>query len=39
MLVLGVGANTAQAAAWQRIAETLVGAAVGVLSNLLFRRS
>jgi len=36
MLVLGVGANTAEAAAWQRIAETLVGAAVGVLSNLLF---
>jgi hypothetical protein len=36
MLVLGVGANTAQSAAWQRIAETLVGAAVGVLSNLLF---
>jgi hypothetical protein len=31
-----VGTNTAESAAWQRIAETLVGAAVGVLSNLLF---
>ncbi len=36
MLVLGVGARTAETAAWQRIAETLVGAGVGVLSNLLF---
>ncbi len=37
MLVLGVGTASAQtAAAWQRIAETLVGASVGVLSNLLF---
>ncbi|MEJ7628327.1 MAG: aromatic acid exporter family protein [Nocardioidaceae bacterium] len=36
MLVLGVGARTTEAAAWQRIAETLVGAGVGVLSNLLF---
>jgi hypothetical protein len=36
MLVLGVGARTADSAAWQRIAETLVGAGVGVLSNLLF---
>jgi Aromatic acid exporter family member 1 len=36
MLVLGVGARTAETAAWQRIAETLVGAGVGVLSNLAF---
>lgn len=36
MLVLGVGSLGAEAAAWQRIAETLVGAAVGVLGNLLF---
>ncbi len=36
MLVLGVGSRTAETAAWQRIAETLVGAGVGVLSNLLF---
>jgi uncharacterized membrane protein YccC len=36
MLVLGVGAGSAGAAAWQRAAETLVGAIVGVLSNLLF---
>jgi hypothetical protein len=36
MLVLGVGSRTADSAAWQRIAETLVGAVVGVLSNLLF---
>ena len=36
MLVLGVGARTADTAAWQRIAETLLGASVGVLSNLLF---
>jgi hypothetical protein len=36
MLVLGVGALGASAAAWQRIAETLVGAAVGVAGNLLF---
>lgn len=35
MLVLGVGAYGTQAAAWQRIAETLVGAAVGVASTLL----
>jgi hypothetical protein len=34
MLVLGVGAASARAAAGQRIAETLVGAAVGVLSSL-----
>ena len=36
MLVLGVGSFGAEAAAWQRIAETLVGAAVGILANLLF---
>jgi hypothetical protein len=36
MLVLRVGSTTAESAAWQRIAETLVGAGVGVLSNLLF---
>ena len=36
MLVLGVGTISAEAAAWQRIAETLVGAAVGILANLLF---
>ena len=36
MLVLGVGAFGAQAAAWQRIAETLVGAAVGIIATLVF---
>ncbi len=36
MLVLGVGAIGAQAAASQRIAETLVGAAVGIIATLLF---
>ena len=36
MLVLGVGSLAAEAAAGQRIAETLVGAAVGVAANLLF---
>jgi hypothetical protein len=36
MLVLGVGSLGAPAAAWQRITETLVGAAVGVLTNLVF---
>lgn len=36
MLVLAVGAIGAEAAAWQRIAETLVGAAVGILATLLF---
>lgn len=36
MLVLGVGSLSAGSAAWQRIAETLVGAAVGVATNLLF---
>ncbi len=36
MLVLGVGSLTAESAGWQRIAETLVGAAVGIAANLLF---
>jgi hypothetical protein len=36
MLVLGVGTLGAESAAWQRIAETLVGAAVGIAANLLF---
>jgi hypothetical protein len=36
MLVLGVGALGTGSAAWQRIVETLVGAAVGVATNLLF---
>ncbi len=36
MLVLGVGTFGAEAAAWQRLAETLVGAAVGILANLVF---
>ncbi len=36
MLVLGVGALSAESAAWQRLAETLVGAAVGIAANLLF---
>ena len=36
MLVLGVGSLGTEAAAWQRIAETLVGAAVGIAVNLLF---
>ncbi len=36
MLVLGVGSLAAEAAAGQRIAETLVGAAVGIVANLLF---
>ncbi|MGH3333516.1 MAG: FUSC family protein, partial [Nocardioidaceae bacterium] len=36
MLVLGVGSLGAESAAWQRIAETLVGAAVGIAANLLF---
>ena len=36
MLVLGVGSLSTAPAAWQRIAETLVGAAVGVAANLLF---
>jgi Aromatic acid exporter family member 1 len=36
MLVLGVGALGAESAAWERVVETLVGAAVGVAANLLF---
>jgi uncharacterized membrane protein YccC len=36
MLVLGVGAIGAEAAAWQRITETLVGAAVGIIATLVF---
>src|SRR6478752_5471585 len=36
MLVLGVGTLGAEAAAGQRIAETLVGAAVGIAANLVF---
>lgn len=36
MLVLGVGSAGSGSAAWQRIAETLVGAAVGIAANLLF---
>ena len=36
MLVLGVGAIGAEAAAWQRIAETLVGATVGIIATLIF---
>jgi hypothetical protein len=36
MLVLSVGSLGAESAGWQRITQTLVGAAVGVLSNLLF---
>jgi hypothetical protein len=35
MLVLGAGVGGAESAAWQRMTETLVGAVVGVLSNLL----
>lgn len=36
MLVLGVGALSVESVAWQRIAETLVGAFVGIAANLLF---
>jgi hypothetical protein len=36
MLVLGVGAIGAEAAAWQRITETLVGAGVGIIATLVF---
>jgi ABC-type transporter Mla subunit MlaD len=36
MLVLGVGSLSTAPAAWQRITETLVGAAVGIAANLLF---
>ena len=35
MLVLGVGSLGAESAAWERIAETLAGAAVGIAVNLL----
>jgi hypothetical protein len=35
MLVLGVGALGVEAHAWQRIAETMVGAAVAVAANLV----
>lgn len=35
MLVLGVGSFGAESAAWLRVVETLLGAGVGVLSNLL----
>jgi hypothetical protein len=35
MLVLGVGSLDAESAGWQRITETLVGAAVGIATNLL----
>jgi uncharacterized membrane protein YccC len=35
MLVLGAGIGGAESAAWQRMAETLVGALVGIVSNLL----
>src|SRR3954465_1057687 len=36
MLVLGVGAIGAEAAAWQRIGETLGGAGVGIIAPLVF---
>ncbi len=36
MLVVGVGTLGVESAGWQRLSETLVGAAVGVLFNLLF---
>ncbi len=36
MLVLGVGTLGTGSVAWQRIVETLIGAAVGVATNLLF---
>jgi hypothetical protein len=36
MLVLGVGAYSAESAAGDRVLETLVGAGVGVLANLLW---
>jgi hypothetical protein len=36
MLVLGAGVAGTESAAWKRIAETLVGAGVGVAVNLLF---
>ena len=36
MLVLGVGSFATESAAWQRMSETLIGAAVGIAANLLF---
>ncbi len=36
MLVLGVGSFGAEAAAWERITESLVGATIAVATNLLF---
>ena len=36
MLVLGVGSLGAESAAWQRFTVTLVGAAVGIVANLVF---
>ncbi len=36
MLVLGVGTIGAEAAAWQRITETLVGAVVGIIATLVY---
>jgi hypothetical protein len=36
MLVLGAGAAGTETAAWKRIAETLVGAGVGIAINLIF---
>jgi uncharacterized membrane protein YccC len=36
MLVLGVSSFATESAAWQRISETLIGAAVGIAANLLF---
>jgi hypothetical protein len=35
MLVLGVGTFAAGTAAWERVAQTLVGALVGIVANLL----
>jgi hypothetical protein len=35
MLVMGVGAAATDTAAWARVAETLVGAGVGILANLV----
>ncbi len=36
MLVLGVGAIGVEAAAWQRLTVTLVGAAVGIIATLIY---
>jgi hypothetical protein len=36
MLVLGVGALGVESAGWDRISETLIGAAVGIASSLVF---